>query len=190
MKSILILICTLFLLVSCQKNDQEKAEKLIKQSIDKYMPNPKSYEPIESGQLQKSQLQYEETYPYYILSKKIKENVETMRKKVEYLKTWSEFKENTELEKTRKEIGELHKLVELYNDSIKHEKLRFTFDTTRLKMIHRFRYYDEDLKKHIIESPTIYFDKDITKIVGIQDKIDHTNQYIYLEIENSGKSAN
>lgn len=186
MKYLLITVYTLFSLSSCQKSNQEKAENLVKQMMSQNMPNFGSYEPIEFGKLQNAELYYEETYPYYLLMKKIKENTEAMKEKASYIDKWKSIERGVKgisLDKERNEITELYKLVQLYNDSIEHEKKRFKPDTTRFMMSHKFRYYDESLKKHIIESPIIYFDKDITKVVGMQGRVDKNNNLVYIEIE-------
>ncbi len=57
--------------------------------------------------------------------------------------------------------------MDILIDSIEFNKSKFTFDSTMVCMTHKFRYYDEEEKRHMIVPITLYFDKDVTIIKGM-----------------------
>lgn len=168
--------------VSCQKSNQEKAEGLIRKTMDAISqsdPNSK-YDELEFGQLEKAVLEYELTYPAHQLLKQMKHHSDAMKEKKEFIDKWKDIYP-AGLKNDIKQMQEHINMIQLLGDSIEHEKARFKPDTTRVMLDVTFQLYDKRTKKHRQESGTFYFDKNITRIVGALGPQDGTLVYIEYE---------
>lgn len=179
MKKIIIILLGAVTFISCQKSNQEKAEDLIRETMDAISRGDpgEAYKNLEFGKLEKAFLEYELTYPAHQLLKEMKRHTEAMKEKQKFIEMWGP----TYSGKMEKEIKEHITMVNLLGDSIEHEKTKFKPDTTRLMLDVTFQLYNKRTQKHKQESGTFYFDKNITRIVGMMGADNGTLMYIELD---------
>ena len=165
MKTFLLLVIPA-LLISCdyKQNSQQKAEAVVVKFINDNLENNDSYESIIFDSLAQAKIPYEilPTGRYYL--SKMEEHTIAAKEKLEWAKKWGEV---TDVSKDLKQVEVHTKLVKAYGDSITIAKAHYKQDTTLLELPHKFRYYDERKKRHVIEYNSFILDKDLTKIIGI-----------------------
>lgn len=179
MKKIIIILLGAVTFISCQKSNQEKAEDLIRETMDAISqgdPNSK-YDALEFGQIEKAFLEYELTYPAHQLLKQMKYHSDAMKEKKEFIDKWKDIYP-TGLKNDIKQMQEHINMIQLLGDSIEREKARFKPDTTRFMMDVTIKSFNKKMNKQVSESGTFYFDKDITQIVGALSPQDGTLVYI------------
>ncbi len=177
---IILFLC--FLVASCQKSDQEKAEILIRDTIGRIDKDDikNEYIAFEFGQLTKAKIDYELTYPAFRLQKEMEQSIKAMREKSDFINKWKNINPSG-LKDDIRELNEYAEHVELLGDSIKKEKECFCPDTTRLMLNVRFQILNKATKQKTEENSTFYFDKNVTRIVGILGSQDNTHLYIEYE---------
>lgn len=165
------------LTISCdyKQNSQQKAEAIVVKFINDNLENNDSYESILFDSLAKAKIPYEilPTGRYYL--SKMKEHTVAAKEKLEWAKKWGEV---TDVSKDLKEFDTHTKLVKSYGDSMTIAKAQYKQDTTLLELPHKFRYYDERKKRHVIEYNHFVLDKDLTKVIGII-MMDNNGELIY-----------
>lgn len=179
MKKLIIILVGTFTFISCQKSNQEKAEDLVRKTMDAIsQSDPNSqYDDLEFGQLEKASLEYELTYPAHQLLKQMKHHSDAMKEKKAFIDQWKDIHPNG-LKNDIKQLQEHINMIQLLGDSIEHEKARFKPDTARFMMDVTIKSFNKKMNKQVSESGTFYFDKDITQIVGTLGPQDGTLVYI------------
>ncbi|MEI3469570.1 MAG: hypothetical protein V8Q76_13210 [Bacteroides intestinalis] len=182
MRRLIIILIGAIAFVSCQKSNQEKAEDLIRKTMDAISQgdSDEEYKNLEFGKLEKAFLGYELTYPAHQLLKQMKYHSDAIKEKKEFIDKWKDIYP-AGLKNDIKQMQEHINMIQLFGDSIEHEKARFKPDTTRVMLDVTFQLYNKRTKKHKQESGTFYFDKNITRIVGMLGDENGTLMYIELD---------
>lgn len=167
--------------VSCGKSDQDKAENLARDLILKIDPST-DVRYVKFGALEKATIDYELTYPAYLIREEIRNHTEVMRKHKERI----DHLENTNhlfVADNIKEIQRHAEIIRQLNDSFNIESSRFAPDTTRYMM--RAIFEPSSSKEKLkTESVWFYFNKELTRIVGIMGTMDKSGkEALYMEYE-------
>lgn len=179
MKTKVWLVCLLAFMCSCSMSREEKAQALIKSWVYKHLPNYPSYEPLEFSEIDTIPIRYDETFQYSTLRKSYEHKVSMLEHQIDYL---NHFPGAHDRETREKEIADYQKAIPELKDSLEFLRKNFDFDTTRVCMRHKYRYYDEEEKQHYILSATYYFDKDISRIVGFKAPMFDDDE-VYIEFK-------
>ena len=179
MKNVIVALLSIIALFSCQKSNQEKAEKLIEAGLK----NAPGVESIEFGTLGKAQLDYELTLPAYRLREEMRQNIEIAQEKQKFIDQWKDIYP-AGLENDIKEVQKRAEYIKLLNDSFELEKNRFQPDTTRYMMEVKIRHLNPKTNQVESEHGIFYFDKDISRVVGAMGPINDNNKIpVYIEYD-------
>ncbi|WP_150980441.1 MULTISPECIES: hypothetical protein [Bacteroidales] len=167
MNNITKIICYLFftLSISCAPSKEEKAQNLIRASLNQMLPNIESYEAIEFGEFEPAKICFQETDEAFTLLNELQEISDNMEQEIDNAKcSYNPVIAEKHLE-TFKNLDIQFKAL---SDSINKRSEAFHYDTTMVSIFHKFRYYDDKRKCYQIIPMTFYFDKNITKIKGVK----------------------
>ena len=180
MKYLHISIAATFLFCSCQKSNEDRAKDLITQEVNEMNKHDDSTaEIIEFGSLSPASIDYEITYPAFLLRKEMNSLIKDSQEKMDFLKKWESI---VDIRADAKQVQEISQRVKALNDSIEHEKARFNFDSTRLEMPVKIKIINKGNTSKI-ETGSFFFDKDVIRIVGILNYVDGEPVYFGTDEE-------
>ncbi|MBD5346513.1 MAG: hypothetical protein HDR92_05220 [Bacteroides sp.] len=179
MKKLIFLILILSL-YSCSKSREDRAQTLIKTHISKHLPNFSSYEAIEFGSIDTIPVHWDETFQYAWLMQDYELKTFAMERAIDLSRKQSRLTDSAELER---EVREYKQALHEIEDSLASLRANFEFDTTYVCMRHKFRYFDEEEKQHYIVSETYYFDKDLSRLVGVKSTLfNNSDEEFYFDL--------
>lgn len=171
--NILFLIC--LLLTSCQKSKDDLANSIINKSFAEMQNAGEEIEIIKIDSLSQAKLVFDETESGVNIKREIDKLNSEISEDLHFLKSWAGIANiGTDLEKVQEKTARVKHL----EDSLNTERSRFKFDTTMV--MKRIVVKRKERNKIMTDTAFFYFDKQITKCVGVKGK--DRGEYQYMEL--------
>jgi hypothetical protein len=180
MKYIYFFLPLLLLLSSCQKTKDDLADAIIKEGIKAFQNAGMKVEIAASDSLLPAKLDFEETEAGIKLKQEINKLNKEASEELQFLKPW------VDLTNVRRELGDATRKLNLarqLEDSLKIERSHFKFDTTMV--MKRVILRREEQGETITDTAFFYFNKEVTRCIGIKGKEQGFWQYIELPSNNT-----
>lgn len=158
MKKIILLSCITFILCSCEKTNEEKAQELIRTNLEENMKDWTSYKSVSFSKLDSTFTEYKNTSQ----AAKLEMEISKLQNESDSIRTLanSAEKHNKDLfDKALLKIKKAQELDSIYN--INKESYKGIFNGWQ--MIHKYRGNNSYGAKDL-ESTVFFFDTNVTKI--------------------------
>lgn len=173
MKKYVFIFFLIIGLSSCQKTKNEIANNLVEKSFKAMQETGEEVEIIKIDSLTPARLTFDETSKGVKMQQSINQLREEISEKLKFLKTWAGVA-NTKTE--LQEVNEKISLMRHLEDSLIVARSHFKFDTTMVMKSIIIKRKDQG--QLITDTAYIFFDKLVTKCIGIKAKDEGAYQYI------------
>lgn len=171
-------ISFLFLtLTSCQRSKDEIANNIIEKGLKAMQKTDEEVEIIKIDSLTPANLTFDETLEGVNMRQSIERLKHEVSEKLQFLKPWAGVANiNPELREVNNEIA----LIRHLEDSLKTARSHFKFDKTMLMKSIIIKRKEQG--KLITDTAYVFFDRELTKCVGIKAKDKGFWQYIPMPL--------